>query len=65
MIVVSINKKTKEITMTSFMRDSYVSIPEYGNNRLNAAFAFGGPSLLIDTIESNFKIDSTLLELNQ
>lgn len=57
MIVVSINKKTKEITMTSFMRDSYVSIPEYGNNRLNAAFAFGGPSLLIDTIESNFKID--------
>lgn len=57
MIVISINKKTKEITMTSFMRDSYVSIPEHGNNRLNAAYAYGGPSLLIDTIESNFKID--------
>lgn len=57
MIVVSINKKTKEITMTSFMRDSYVSIPDHGNNRLNAAYAYGGPSLLIDTIESNFKID--------
>lgn len=55
-IVASINKSTKEITLTSFMRDSYVSIPGYSNNRLNASYAYGGPSLLIDTIETNFKI---------
>ena len=56
MILVSLNNKTKKIVMTSFMRDSYVSIPGYGNNRLNAAYAYGGASLLIETIETNFKI---------
>lgn len=55
-ILVSINQETKEITMTSIMRDCYVSIPGYGNNRINAAYAFGGGSLLIETIEKNFQI---------
>lgn len=57
MILCSLNKKTKEITLTSLMRDCYVEIPDHGNNRLNAAYAFGGTQLLIDTIEQNFKID--------
>lgn len=57
MIIVSINRKTKEIVMTSIMRDSYVAIPGYWNSRINAAYAFGGPELLINTIETNFKID--------
>lgn len=56
MILVSINKKTEEIHMTSFMRDSYVSIPGKNNNRINASYAYGGPDLLMDTIEQNFKI---------
>jgi LCP family protein required for cell wall assembly len=56
MILVSINKKSKQIVMTSIMRDSYVSIPGYGNTRINAAYAYGGEDLLIDTIEQNFKI---------
>lgn len=56
MILVSINKESKEIYMTSFMRDSYVAIPGKYNNRINAAYAFGGPELLMDTIEQNFKI---------
>ena len=55
-ILVSINRKTKRITMTSIMRDSYVEIPGYGNNRINAAYAFGGGSLLVETIEKNFQI---------
>lgn len=38
-------------SMVSLPRDSYVEIPGYGMNKLNAAFAFGGPTLLIDTIE--------------
>lgn len=57
MILVSINQKTKEIHMTSFMRDSYVSIPGKYNNRINASYAYGGPDLLMDTIEQNFKIE--------
>ncbi|MDD7516973.1 LCP family protein [Ruminococcus flavefaciens] len=56
MILVSLNSKTNEIIMTSFMRDSYVEIPDNGWNKLNAAYAFGGPKLLMETIEYNFDV---------
>ena len=56
MILVSINKNTKKIIMTSFLRDTWVEIPGVGQNRLNAAYAFGGPKLLIQTLEDNFHI---------
>ncbi|MDF2589881.1 MAG: hypothetical protein K0S41_3722 [Anaerocolumna sp.] len=56
MIIVSINKKTKSIIATSVLRDIYLSIPGKSNNRINAAFAYGGADLLLDTIEQNFKI---------
>ncbi|MFC6879759.1 MULTISPECIES: LCP family protein [Actinomadura] len=36
----------------SFPRDSWVGIPGYGNQKINAAFSFGGPKLLIETVES-------------
>ncbi|MFD5175800.1 LCP family protein [Nocardia sp. NPDC058379] len=38
-------------TMVSLPRDSYVSIPGHGKDKLNASFAFGGPSLLVQTVE--------------
>lgn len=57
MILMSVNKKSGRITMTSFLRDSYVNVPGFGNTRLNHAYAYGGPSLLMDTIEQNFKIE--------
>jgi polyisoprenyl-teichoic acid--peptidoglycan teichoic acid transferase len=41
----------------SIMRDSYVDIPGHGRNRINAAFAYGGPELLRQTIKENFDID--------
>lgn len=56
MIVVSINRETKTIVLTSLMRDIYLTMPGYWNDRLNAAYAYGGPELLMDTIESNFGI---------
>lgn len=56
MILVSLNSRTNEITMTSFMRDCYVEIPDYGWNKLNAAFAFGGADLVMETIEHNFGV---------
>ncbi len=40
-------------TLVSLPRDSYVAIPGHGHNKLNAAFAFGGASLLVRTIEQN------------
>lgn len=56
MIIMSINRNTKQIILTSLMRDSYVAIPGRGNNRLNAAHAYGGANLLMQTIEANFGI---------
>ena len=46
MIMVTLNKKTKQISMTSFMRDLYVQIPGYSDNRINATYAFGGMDLV-------------------
>ncbi len=57
MILVSMNPKTKKIYMTSFLRDMYVTIPGHGENRLNAAYAYGGAALLCQTIKENFDIE--------
>jgi len=38
-------------TMVSLLRDSWVTIPGHGKNKINAAYAFGGPSLLVQTVE--------------
>jgi len=56
MILLSVSKKTEKIYMTSLLRDMYVEIPGYKGNRLNAAYAYGGAELLMDTIEHNFDI---------
>ncbi len=37
--------------LVSIPRDSWVDIPGHGRNKINAAYAFGGPTLLIQTIE--------------
>jgi len=54
MILCSYNKKNNTLTMTSFLRDLYVEIPGHGSNRINAAYSFGGTSLLTKTLEHNF-----------
>ena len=56
MILVSLNKNTKKVVMTSFLRDIYCYIPDIENTRLNHAYAYGGPDLLIKTLETNFKV---------
>lgn len=56
MMIVSVNQNTKQITMTSLLRDCYVYIPGHGSAKLNAAYSYGGISLLLQTIEYNFHI---------
>lgn len=57
MILVSLNKKSGTIQLTSFMRDLYVQIPGYQDNRINAAFAYEGPELLNEVLEVNFGVE--------
>ena len=57
MIIASINKTDKTIKLISLMRDLYVQIPGYSDNRINAAYAFGGMETLDATIKENFDID--------
>lgn len=56
MMVATINFDTKELKLTSFLRDMYVEIPDHGRNKLNAAYAFGGEELVYQTIAKNFGI---------
>ena len=56
MILVSVNKNTKKVIMTSFLRDIYCYIPDIEYTRLNHSYAYGGPDLLIKTLETNFKV---------
>ena len=64
MLLVSINTASRKIKLTSFMRDSYVYIPEKQKSaKLNAACTWGGAQMVMDTIEYNFniKIDHYML----
>ncbi len=57
MILLSISSRTKQIYMTSLLRDMYVEIPGHDGNRLNAAYSYGGAELLMETIEQNLDIE--------
>jgi LCP family protein required for cell wall assembly len=51
-MVVHLNKAHDEAYITSFPRDMYVDIPGHGKNKINAAFAYGGTQLMVQTLES-------------
>lgn len=56
MILCTFNTEKKTLTMTSFLRDTYVQIPGYLDNRINVAYALGGMSLLNSTLAKNFGV---------
>lgn len=56
MIICSLNKKTNKIILTSVMRDMYVPIPGYSDNRINAAYQFGGMELLDRVMEESLGV---------
>ena len=57
MMLLSIDNRNKKLKLTSFMRDTYVNVPEWGDTKLTHAYSYGGPALAIETIERNFGID--------
>jgi LCP family protein required for cell wall assembly len=44
------------VQIVSIPRDSYVPIPGHGKNKINAAFSFGGPQLMVQTVEQLTKV---------
>ena len=56
MILCSVNVKQKKVALISFLRDLYVQIPGYTDNRLNAAYVFGGFPLLKSALSTNFGV---------
>lgn len=55
-IIATMNTNTKELKLTSLMRDTLVRIPGYQENKLNTAYEKGGLDLLYETIAVNYDI---------
>ncbi|WP_442197459.1 LCP family protein [Senegalia sp. (in: firmicutes)] len=56
-MVLTIDDKHNKLKLTSIMRDSYVDIEGRGKDKLNHAYAFGGPDLAVKTINQNFNLN--------
>ncbi|WP_425481182.1 LCP family protein [Metabacillus lacus] len=56
-MIAQFNSKNNTQKIVSIMRDTYVDIPGHGKNKINAAYAYGGPELLRKTIKQNFDVD--------
>ena len=57
MILVTLNPQKNSIQLTSFMRDLYVQIPGYKDNRLNVAYRYGDVKLMNETFKVNFGLE--------
>lgn len=58
-IIASINYDSKEIKLVSVYRDTYLSIPGYGLDKINHSYAYGGPVLAMSTLNKNLDLDIT------
>lgn len=58
-MIMSINKRTGQINIISVLRDSYVEIEGYSSTKINAAYAYGGATLAVKTLNQNFSLDIT------
>lgn len=50
-LLVRANGREKTFSQLSIPRDTLVDIPEYGEGKINSAYAYGGPALMISTVE--------------
>src|SRR4029078_8863468 len=50
--LVFINPAKHHATLVGIPRDSYVPIPNHGSSKINSSIVYGGPALLVDTIEN-------------
>mgnify|MGYP000983017188 CR=1 FL=1 len=55
-MILTVDSNHKKLKLTSIMRDTFVEIPNHGEQKINHSYFYGGPELLMETIEKNFKI---------
>uniref|UniRef100_UPI003A910D53 LCP family protein n=2 Tax=Eubacteriaceae TaxID=186806 RepID=UPI003A910D53 len=58
-MILTLDNVHNRIKLTSVMRDSYVDIAGHGMDKINHAYAFGGPELAIRTLNENFGLNIT------
>lgn len=51
LMVLHLTADRRHAYLISFPRDMWVNVPGHGKNKINAAFAFGGPQLTVRTLE--------------
>lgn len=51
MLVLHIDADREGASIISLPRDSWVTVPGYGADKINAAYSYGGPSLAVATVE--------------
>lgn len=56
-MIATIDPVHNKVKVTSIMRDSYVNIADHGMDKINHAYAFGGPTLAIRTLNENFGLN--------
>jgi LCP family protein required for cell wall assembly len=57
MMLVHIPADHDSVEVVSLPRDSWVSIPGHGMNKINAAYGIGGPQLMVSTVEQATGVD--------
>lgn len=55
-LLLTLNSELGSVNVTSFPRDLWVMLPNWGNNRINTAYTYGGYRMLKDTFQHNFGI---------
>ncbi|MDZ7548740.1 LCP family protein, partial [Clostridium perfringens] len=56
-MILTLDSVHNKLKLTSIMRDSYVNIPGRGLDKINHAYAFGGPELAVRTLNENFDLN--------
>lgn len=56
LMVAHYDGKTKQPKLISIMRDSYVTFPDGGQDKINAAYAYGGAQMTKDVLKTNFDL---------
>ena len=61
--IIGVNLRKGKASILGIPRDSYVPIPGHGSNKINAALFFGGPDLVVRTVEqlTGIRMDGYLL----